>query len=182
MADESQYSDTTPPSLKRKYDDQSAAAADSVLTAGIELAKQKAQEVAARLLNNAPLPPTTDPSKRSKPDNGFDSVDLKAQYPVSTFSPSVGSYGHQGAASKKIDIPNGVSSKQISLSKAAKILSKFVSADNGASQVTSAYLHRASDAFNELKHLHKELKGEENPRDQILDRQIIKPLNFSIVG
>ncbi|CAL0323687.1 unnamed protein product [Lupinus luteus] len=107
MADESQYSDTTPPSLKRKYDDQSAAAADSVLTAGIELAKQKAQEVAARLLNNAPLPPTTDPSKRSKPDNGFDSVDLKAQYPVSTFSPSVGSYGHQGAASKKIDIPNG---------------------------------------------------------------------------
>ncbi|KAF1883141.1 hypothetical protein Lal_00003324 [Lupinus albus] len=107
MADESQYSDTTPPSLKRKYDDQSSAAADSVLTAGIELAKQKAQEVAARLLNNAPLPTTVDPSKRSKPDNGFDSVDLKAQYPVSTFSPSVGSYGHQGAASKKIDIPNG---------------------------------------------------------------------------
>ncbi|CAL0323691.1 unnamed protein product [Lupinus luteus] len=54
---------------------------------------------------------------------------------------------------------NSVSSKQISLSKAAKILSKFVSADNGASQVTSAYLHRASDAFNELKHLHKELNS-----------------------
>ncbi|KAE9586234.1 hypothetical protein Lal_00000766 [Lupinus albus] len=54
---------------------------------------------------------------------------------------------------------NCVSSKQISLSKAAKILSKFVSADNGASQVTSAYLHRASTAFNELKQLHKELKS-----------------------
>ncbi|OIW19844.1 hypothetical protein TanjilG_24831 [Lupinus angustifolius] len=54
---------------------------------------------------------------------------------------------------------NCVSSKQISLSKAAKILSKFVSADNGASQVTNAYLHRASTAFNELKQLHKELKS-----------------------
>ncbi|KAE9588503.1 hypothetical protein Lalb_Chr22g0356011 [Lupinus albus] len=54
---------------------------------------------------------------------------------------------------------NCVSSKQISLSKAAKILSKFVSADNGASQVTSAYLHRADAAFHELKHLHKELNS-----------------------
>ncbi|KAK7291002.1 hypothetical protein RIF29_05833 [Crotalaria pallida] len=54
---------------------------------------------------------------------------------------------------------NCVSTKQISLSKAAKILSKFVSADNGASQVSSAYLHRASAAFNELKQLHKELKS-----------------------
>ncbi|CAL0332719.1 unnamed protein product [Lupinus luteus] len=54
---------------------------------------------------------------------------------------------------------NCVSSKQISLSKAAKILSKFVSVDNGASQVTNAYLHRASTAFNELKQLHKEIKS-----------------------
>lgn len=53
---------------------------------------------------------------------------------------------------------NCVSSKQTSLSKAAKILSKFVSVDNGASQVTSAYLHRASAAFDELNQLHKELK------------------------
>ncbi|KAE9586227.1 putative K domain-containing protein [Lupinus albus] len=108
MADESQYSDATPPSLKRKYDDQSTAtAADSDLTAGIEIAKQKAQEVAARLFNSAPPPPTLEPSKRSKTDNGFDSVDVKAQYPIPTISPSVVSYGHHGAASKKIDIPNG---------------------------------------------------------------------------
>ncbi|XP_019429869.1 PREDICTED: far upstream element-binding protein 1-like isoform X2 [Lupinus angustifolius] len=109
MADEFQYSDTTPPSLKRKYDDQSTAAAatDSDLTAGIEIAKQKAQEVAARLFNSAPPPPTLDPSKRSKTDNGFDSIDVKAQYPIPTISPSAVSYGHQGAASKKIDIPNG---------------------------------------------------------------------------
>ncbi|CAL5189925.1 unnamed protein product [Lathyrus oleraceus] len=44
------------------------------------------------------------------------------------------------------------SSKEISLSKATKILSKFVSADNGALQVVNAYLHRASAAFNEPLH------------------------------
>ncbi|OIW03402.1 hypothetical protein TanjilG_11999 [Lupinus angustifolius] len=104
MADESQYSDTTAPSLKRKYDDQTAA--DSELNAGIELAKQKAQQVASRLFNSAPPPPTLDPSKRSKPESGFDSIDVKAQYPIPTITPAV-SYGHQGAASKKIDIPNG---------------------------------------------------------------------------
>ncbi|XP_027332549.1 vicilin-like seed storage protein At2g18540 isoform X2 [Abrus precatorius] len=52
-----------------------------------------------------------------------------------------------------------VSLKEISLSKAAKILSKFVSADNGASHVIGAYLHRASVSFNELDQLHKELKS-----------------------
>ena len=52
-----------------------------------------------------------------------------------------------------------VSSKDISLSKAAKILSKFVSAENGASHAINAYLHRASAAFSELKQLHKEVKS-----------------------
>ncbi|KAG5059677.1 hypothetical protein JHK87_000706 [Glycine soja] len=47
--------------------------------------------------------------------------------------------------------------KDISVLKAAKILTKFVSADNGASLVINAYLHRASASFNELKQLHKEL-------------------------
>lgn len=54
---------------------------------------------------------------------------------------------------------NCVSSKQVSLSKAAKILSKFVDAENGASHVIGAYLHRASAAFNELNEFHKELKS-----------------------
>ena len=52
-----------------------------------------------------------------------------------------------------------ISSKAVSLSKAAKILSKFVSAENGASQAISAYLHQTSAAFNELNQLHKELKA-----------------------
>ncbi|XP_058725032.1 uncharacterized protein LOC131596408 [Vicia villosa] len=56
------------------------------------------------------------------------------------------------------------SSKAISLSKATKILSKFVSADNGASQVISAYLHRASDAFDELNQIHRELKPSQSHR------------------
>lgn len=50
------------------------------------------------------------------------------------------------------------SSKDITLSIATKILFKFVSADNGASQVIDAYLHRASAAFNELNQFHRELK------------------------
>ncbi|KAG4968349.1 hypothetical protein JHK87_034000 [Glycine soja] len=47
--------------------------------------------------------------------------------------------------------------KDILVSKAAQILTKFVSADNGTFDVINAYLHRASASFNELKHLHKEL-------------------------
>ncbi|XP_014503640.1 S-antigen protein [Vigna radiata var. radiata] len=47
--------------------------------------------------------------------------------------------------------------KDVSLSKAAKILSKFVSADNGASHIISAYLHRACASFSELNQIHKEL-------------------------
>ncbi|KAG4389238.1 hypothetical protein GLYMA_06G051200v4 [Glycine max] len=93
MAEEAQYSsgpDSAP--LKRKYEDQPS---------GIELAKQRAQEVAARLLNAAPPPPLD--AKRPKPDTGFDSLDLK---PLYSASPPPVSYGHQGS-SKKIDIPNG---------------------------------------------------------------------------
>lgn len=56
------------------------------------------------------------------------------------------------------------SSKEISVSKASKILSKFVSADNGASHVINAYLLRASTAFNELNQLHKELKPAQSHR------------------
>ncbi|XP_047171258.1 uncharacterized protein LOC124839481 [Vigna umbellata] len=47
--------------------------------------------------------------------------------------------------------------KDVSLSKAAKILTKFVSADNGASHIISAYLHRACASFSELNQIHKEL-------------------------
>ncbi|KAL2346531.1 hypothetical protein Fmac_000531 [Flemingia macrophylla] len=57
MAEEAQYSsgnDSSAP-LKRKYDDQPSAAPAT----GIELAKQRAQEVAARLLSVAPPPPST---------------------------------------------------------------------------------------------------------------------------
>ncbi|XP_048136169.1 uncharacterized protein LOC115744839 [Rhodamnia argentea] len=52
-----------------------------------------------------------------------------------------------------------ISSKPISLPKAAKILSTFVTVENGASHAISAYLQRASTAFDELVQLHKELKA-----------------------
>ncbi|GAB4824329.1 hypothetical protein Ancab_007217 [Ancistrocladus abbreviatus] len=57
-----------------------------------------------------------------------------------------------------------VSSKPVSLSKAAKILSEFASFDNGASPAFAAYLKRSSASFNELVHLHKELKGSGSER------------------
>ncbi|KAH1212602.1 Protein BPS1, chloroplastic [Glycine max] len=59
-------------------------------------------------------------------------------------------------SSKLLDICNAFSS-ELSLSKVAKILTKFVSANNSASHVINAYHHRASASFNELKQLHKEL-------------------------
>lgn len=52
-----------------------------------------------------------------------------------------------------------LSTTPISITKAAKILSKFVYADTGASQAVCAYLRRASASFNELNQLHKELKS-----------------------
>ena len=155
MADEAQYSsgnESTPLKRKYEYDDQSPAAThrptgfssaaaaapppsyNSVApppASGIELAKQRAQEVAARLLSGAP--PLE--AKRPKVDNGapppssFDSpgkqsntsfharvlvytelcdvgedADGKPQYSAPSAAPV--SYGHQGT-SKKIDIPNG---------------------------------------------------------------------------
>ncbi|RZB68503.1 Protein BPS1, chloroplastic [Glycine soja] len=62
-------------------------------------------------------------------------------------------------SSKLLDICNAFSSElsHISVSKVAKILTKFVSANNSASHVINAYHHRASASFNELKQLHKEL-------------------------
>ncbi|KAF5752801.1 transcriptional regulator ATRX [Tripterygium wilfordii] len=52
-----------------------------------------------------------------------------------------------------------LSSTPIRISKAASILSKFASTENGASQAIGAYLRRASDAFNELAQVHKEKKS-----------------------
>ncbi|XP_014500897.1 far upstream element-binding protein 1-like [Vigna radiata var. radiata] len=109
MAEEAQYSSgTESASLKRKYEDQSSdrpTGFSAGPATGIELAKQRAQEVAARLLSVTPPPPLD--AKRPKPDNGapssgFDSYDAKPQYSA---VPPV-SYSHQGT-SKKIDIPNG---------------------------------------------------------------------------
>ncbi|KAL0394157.1 UNVERIFIED_CONTAM: Far upstream element-binding protein 2 [Sesamum latifolium] len=73
----------------------------------IELAKQKAQEIAARLLNNA------DPSKRARPENGagfgggFDAgIGQKHLGLGLTGVPQSASPGYPGQ-NKKIEIPNG---------------------------------------------------------------------------
>ncbi|KAJ7958338.1 Far upstream element-binding protein like [Quillaja saponaria] len=85
---------------------------------GLQLAKQRAQEVAARLLNNANVGAAAGvlDAKRPKVENGasgFDSIDkgfssafsdAKPQYSAPSSIPV--SYAYQGT-SKKIDIPNG---------------------------------------------------------------------------
>lgn len=52
-----------------------------------------------------------------------------------------------------------ISSKPISLSKAAKILSGFAGHEHGASDAVSVYLDCAADAFNSLVSFHKDLKN-----------------------
>nr|XP_043617942.1 uncharacterized protein LOC122589683 [Erigeron canadensis] len=54
-----------------------------------------------------------------------------------------------------------VSAKPVNLSK-ANILLKFVISDNGAAQAVSAYLRRASMAFNEHVYFKKHYKLEKN--------------------
>ncbi|KAK1410372.1 hypothetical protein QVD17_36908 [Tagetes erecta] len=64
-----------------------------------------------------------------------------------------------------------VSTKPVSLSKAANILSNFVTSDNGVSQPVTAYLRRASEAFDELVYLkkHNRLK-KKSSKDEALTR------------
>jgi hypothetical protein len=47
-----------------------------------------------------------------------------------------------------------VSSKETTLSKATKILSKFVYTDNGAPKHIDCYLHKACKAFDKLNNIH----------------------------
>ncbi|KAF8082740.1 hypothetical protein N665_0809s0042 [Sinapis alba] len=59
--------------------------------------------------------------------------------------------------------------KPISLAKAAKLLSGFVSSETEASQDVSAYLRRASAGFTELKSVHREIRSA-NPSSEELGR------------
>ncbi|KAI3722737.1 hypothetical protein L2E82_33799 [Cichorium intybus] len=59
-----------------------------------------------------------------------------------------------------------VSTKPVNLSKAANILSNFVTSDNGASQSVSAYLRRASVAFNELVYFKRHHKLKKKPNEE----------------
>ncbi|EHA8587110.1 hypothetical protein COCNU_scaffold001446G000010 [Cocos nucifera] len=52
-----------------------------------------------------------------------------------------------------------VSSRPLSLSKAAATLARFAAAETGARPEIAAYLRRASTAFNELVQFHREIKA-----------------------
>ncbi|KAK7293862.1 hypothetical protein RJT34_16739 [Clitoria ternatea] len=62
--------------------------------------------------------------------------------------------------------------KETSVSKAAKVLSKFVFTENGASPVISAYINRASASFNELHQLQKGLKSLHSCKNKYKRRQV----------
>ncbi|KAI3453243.1 hypothetical protein Pfo_009906 [Paulownia fortunei] len=53
-----------------------------------------------------------------------------------------------------------LSTKPVSLSRAAKLISRFAAVDNGSSATVSLYLQRTADAFNHLVQFHdKHLKN-----------------------
>ncbi|KAJ6856734.1 far upstream element-binding protein 1-like [Populus alba x Populus x berolinensis] len=129
MADESTYStatDTTPPSSnKRKFDDQSAPPPSTRRQTGfsspisdpapppsynsvpppvdeIQMAKQKAQEIAARIMSGAGAD-----IKRPRAENGANMKSTISNSAPSSIPASYGSYPGGSGLSKKIDIPQG---------------------------------------------------------------------------
>ncbi|CAI9785517.1 unnamed protein product [Fraxinus pennsylvanica] len=55
-----------------------------------------------------------------------------------------------------------VSAKPVSLSRAAKLLSRFAAVDNGSAGAVPLYLQRTSDAFNHLVQFHSKNKMNES--------------------
>ncbi|KMZ62754.1 hypothetical protein ZOSMA_44G01570 [Zostera marina] len=60
-----------------------------------------------------------------------------------------------------------VSSKPVSLSMAAIVLSKFLDTDTGADDEMLAYLRRASMAFDELVHFHREIDSRRGSSEKV---------------
>ncbi|KAF5768838.1 hypothetical protein HanXRQr2_Chr14g0641211 [Helianthus annuus] len=72
-----------------------------------------------------------------------------------------------------------VSTKPLSLSKAAYVLSNFVSSDNGASQPVAAYLRRASAAFDELAYFKKHIKSKKySSKDDVSTKSDVSHRSF----
>ncbi|XP_076949902.1 uncharacterized protein LOC143622724 [Bidens hawaiensis] len=67
-----------------------------------------------------------------------------------------------------------VSTKPVSLSKAANVLANFVTSDNGVSQPVAAYLRRASAAFDELVYFkkHHKLKKKSSKEEDLTKSDI----------
>ncbi|KAL8115333.1 uncharacterized protein LOC141666984 [Apium graveolens] len=65
------------------------------------------------------------------------------------------------------------SSTPVSLAKASKILSNFISIDNGASHTVSVYLRRAAVSFADLNQFHKDLKSSYSSKPRKKHTQII---------
>ncbi|WOG93410.1 hypothetical protein DCAR_0312694 [Daucus carota subsp. sativus] len=66
-----------------------------------------------------------------------------------------------------------VSSKPVSLAAASRILSNFVSMENGASHAVSVYLRRAATSFANLNQFHKDLKSSSSTKSLKKHSQII---------
>ncbi|CAN1145677.1 hypothetical protein LINPERHAP2_LOCUS14811 [Linum perenne] len=65
-----------------------------------------------------------------------------------------------------------VSLTPVSVSRAASILSNFVSADTGASHAVNAYLRRSTSAFDDLVRLHSKSQSKKRkPREAAEDQR-----------
>lgn len=65
-----------------------------------------------------------------------------------------------------------VSRKAISLSRAAKLISRFAAVENGSSPAVSIYLHRTSDAFNHLAQFHSKTKNSSTIVDTVEESRL----------
>ncbi|KAM0021230.1 hypothetical protein Hdeb2414_s0024g00648571 [Helianthus debilis subsp. tardiflorus] len=72
-----------------------------------------------------------------------------------------------------------VSTKPVTLSKAAYDLSNFLSSDNGASQPVAAYLRRAFAAFDELVYFKKHIKSKKySSKDDVSTKSDVSHRSF----
>ncbi|KAF2590274.1 hypothetical protein F2Q70_00041314 [Brassica cretica] len=192
MADESHYSSSDSYSNKRKYDDETAPPPPTRRPTGfssgpipspspdpynsvpppmdeIQIAKQKAQEIAARLLNSAeakrPRVDNNNGSSYDYGDKGFSSYPSSGEGKAPTSIPV--SYGSFTGSTKKIDIPNmrvgviigkgGETIKSLQLQSGAKIqVTRDMDADpNAATRTvdltgTPDQISRAEELINEV--------------------------------
>lgn len=71
-----------------------------------------------------------------------------------------------------------ISTRPVSLAKASKVLSQFVTVDNGASPAIGIYLQKASEAFDELVQFHKGVRTPNCDRKSRKASSLVESVNI----